>query len=121
MTREKGVTLDAYVDDETVMSINDDRIRVDFVNIGEGCFGDYDPGDHEDENLLRFDVYCRESAGDEWREVDDASYCTTVSADTPREELEEKIRILFREYSSVADHILDGGSVKKLGETLSWI
>lgn len=122
MTKEeKSVCLDAYTDEETVMSINDDRIRVDFVNIGEGYQGNYNPDDPEDRNLLRFDVYCRDSGKDEWREVDDASYCTTIPADTPHEVLESKIRILFAEYRSVTDHILEGGSVKKLGETLSWI
>ena len=117
------------IDSETPMSIEDDVIRVDLVNIGEGLSGDYDPEDPDDINLLRFDVYVKNPDADEdytdgWIEVEDASYCTQLAADLPEEVLEKAIRVIFKAYrdeiSSYEDY-LNGPSVKKLGEELSWI
>lgn len=122
-------TLRTDVDPETIMSIFDDVLRVDFVNIGEGICGDYDPEDPEDINLLRFDVYVFNPDGDEeyltdWVEVEDASYCTQIAADTDASVLSKLIGRLFREYRDAIDSYedyLSGPSVKKLGERLSWI
>ena len=110
-------------DAETLLRIEDDVIRVEFVYIGEGICGDYNPEDPDDVQLLRFDVSIRDNGepDNEWVEVDDASYCTTIKKDTPMDVLKQKIKIIFNEYRNVADHILQGGSVKKLGETLSLI
>ena len=111
------------IDEETLISAENDRIRVDIVNIGEGVCGDYDPENPDDENLLRFDVYCKDpkDPADDWREVSDASYCTNLSADVSEEMLEAAVTTLFNEYDNVADQILSGSSVKRLGEQLSWI
>ena len=106
---------------ETLMAIRDEKLKVEWNNIGEGYNGDYNPLDPEDENLLRFDVYCKRTPDSEWEEVEDASYCTNVPAKTPEDELERLLRILFDRYSDVIDDYLDGTSVKKLGEELSWI
>ena len=111
------------VDGDTLLAAEDDVIRVEFVTLGEGYYGDYNPDNPDDEELIRFDVYAKGLEGfeNEWEMVDDASYCTSIPVDTPIEELEEKIEIIFKEYRNVAEHILQGGSVKKLGEALSWI
>lgn len=117
------------VDSETVLSISDDVIRVDFVNIGEGIRGDYHPEDPEDVNLLRFDVYVKNPDADEeyndgWIEVEDASYCTQIPADTEIDILKSKIKYIFNRYRdeiSSYDNYLYGPSVKKMGEELSWI
>ena len=66
------------------MSLQSSWLRVDWYNAGEGWWGDYNPGNPEDENLLRFDVYVRrgpqrqEDMDDGWQEVEDASYCTRI-------------------------------------------
>ena len=108
-------------DEETILTMLDDEIMVDFRNIGEGYYGDYNPDDPEDKELIRFDVSYRNPDTNEWTEVDDASYCTTLEANSPIEELEGAIRTIFKEYKDVYRHICEGGSVKKLGEELSWI
>lgn len=108
------------VDEETPMSILGPRVRVDWVNLGEGIYGDYNPEDPEDVNLLRFDVYKRRSAKDQWEEVEDASYCTRVEANTPMNVLERKLRIIYDRYADAIESDYDA-SVKKLGEELSWI
>lgn len=110
-------------DDETLISAESECIKVDIVNIGEGINGDYNPDDPEDENLLRFNVYYKDPKDPEmdWTEVDDASYCTQLSADSSEEVLEKAVIAIFSRYNDVADHIISGGSVKKMGEELSWI
>ena len=107
------------VDEETLLVAEDDVIKVEFLNIGEGYNGDYNPQDPDDEPLIRFDVSICEDG--QWREVDDASYCTKLKVSEKLDVLEEKITAVFNRYRDVVDHILAGGSVKKLGEELSWI
>lgn len=106
-----------WPDPETPISIWDDCFRVDWYNCGEGVMGDYNPDDPEDINLLRFDVYYKNLL-EEWEEVEDASYCTGVAADTPIEKLRELLLFIFNRYK---DTNYPNCSVKKLGEELSWL
>jgi hypothetical protein len=80
-------------------------VAVEFVDLGEGYNGDYDPEDPEDTKLLRFDAYIKrtpsttfnEENGLEDNDQDDykggwamrenSSFCTQVPADTPKETL----------------------------------
>ena len=106
----------------TNIAIYNDVLRVEWYNAGEGLCGDFNPEDPEDENLLRFDVYCKYTDSEDWVPVDDASYCTQVSADTSKNRLVELLTIIFNRYEDVIrDYINYGTSVKKLGEELSWI
>lgn len=107
---------------DTILRAEDDAICVEFITLGEGYNGDYDPEDPCDAELIRFDVYANGLYTEgEWDMVDDASYCTSLEVGTPINILEKKIKIVFDEYRNVYDNILNGESVKKLGETLSWI
>ena len=116
-----GVTVYKGLNPDTPVSIRNDKLRVDWTNLGEGVSGDYNPEDPEDINLLRFDIYAKRDNSD-WEEVDDASYCTNVPADTDPDELERLLRVIFDRYNDVIDdYINNGTSVKKLGEELSWI
>lgn len=95
-----------------------DNVKVIWENIGEGINGDYDEDDPEDENLLRFTVYVNDDG--EWIEVDNASYCTRVSADKDNEYLMVLLNLLMHEFYDVLhDNIYH--SVKKLAEAMSWI
>ena len=115
-------------DVECLVSIEDQNhgLRVDWINIGEGICGDFNPEDPEDVNLLRFDVYWAPNKDDnpdepiEWEEVEDASYCTQVPADTPKDELVRLLYIIFKRYAAVIGDY-PYASVKRLGEELSWI
>ena len=108
-------------EEETVMVAYDDCIKVEFVNIGEGYWGDYNPENPDDVNLLRFYVYFKPENEKEWQAVEDASYCTGVAATEKEETIMEKIGKLFKAYRKAYGHICRGGSVKKLGEAMSWI
>ena len=103
---------------EEELELVKDNVKVIWENIGEGHCGDYDETDPEDENLLRFTVYVNEDG--EWKEVDDSSYCTMVTADTGNEKLMELLNILMDEFYNVL-HYDTCCSVKKLGERMSWI
>lgn len=94
------------------MRIKEGSIEVEWVALGEGWDGDYNPDDPEDTELLRFDVY------KDGEMVEDASYCTQVPADTPEPEQRRLLKIIMDEVRSP----LEGdNSIKKLCERLSWI
>jgi len=101
-------------EEETELIIG--KVKVEWVNLGEGLSGDYNPDDPEDENLLRFDVSKLENG--EWVEVPDASYCTLFSANASDENKQEGLRILM---DNIYEEVRAGHSIKKLCERLSWI
>ena len=88
------------------------NVTVELADIGEGLSGDYDPDDKDDIPLLRFTVLKDDEP------VEDASYCTQVPTDiTPNEAAE----ILSAIYLEVAEPVMQGLSIKKMCERLSWI
>jgi len=99
------------------------RIKVELENIGEGRSGDYQPSDPEDVPLMRFSV-CRKVAGNdrflgqEWEQLDDASYCTQIPATSPQVMLHRLAQYLL---DVVYEPANDGHSIKKICERLSWI
>jgi len=99
-----------------VAKLEQGNLRVELEWIGEGIGGDYDPNDPNDTPLLRFSLWERHGAG--WDYVEDTSYCCRVSRDAPMEQIEATLRTLMREFTSAVE---SGGSVKKVGERLSWI
>jgi hypothetical protein len=92
------------------------NVRVDWVNLGEGNDGDYDPTDKYDENLLRFDV--SRFDGKEWVEVPDGSYCTQMPASSPHQVLKVGLKIIM---DTIYDDVSNTGKAKKICESLSWI
>lgn len=56
-----------------------------------------------------------------WKQVEDASCCTSVPYNMPEKELRAKLESLFKEYRELLTEYPPERSVKKLGETLSWI
>lgn len=105
-------------DEETPVSIEGNLIRADWYESGEGLFGDYNPNNPNDKELLRFDIYKKEN--NDWVEVEDASYCTNTPANTNQKILIALLKNIWKEYNNVLASDPDK-SVKKLGETLSWI
>ncbi len=104
-----------FVNDSKLPSIIRGNVRIDWVNIGEGFDGDYDPENPDDVNLLRFDVYRND--GVNWVEVDDGSYCTQVPAKTNHATL-RRILSSFMDY--IHDDITSVGKAKRKCEQLSW-
>lgn len=98
-----------------------DNVKVIWENIGEGHCGDYNEDDPEDENLLRFTVFVKDdNIGEDWIEVDDSSYCTMITADTDDDKLMKLLNVLMDEFYEVLHYDIYG-SVKKIGERMSWI
>lgn len=95
----------------------DGMVMVEWVDLGEGWCGDYNPDDPEDDSLLRFDSYVKDELS-EWEPLDDGSYCTQVPVDTDDATLEQLARIVVEE---LADSYRACGRVKKAGERMSWI
>jgi len=98
------------------IEVKSGSVKVVLEDIGEGYNGDFDEDDPEDAALIRFTVYKKE--GKEWVQVDDASYCTTMTILDDREKLTCIARSILEE---VKDPIESGYSVKKLCERLSWL
>ena len=45
--------------DTTVMALTQDNYRVEWVDLGEGLSGEYDPSNPDDVAMLRFDCLTR--------------------------------------------------------------
>jgi hypothetical protein len=91
------------------------NVRIEWVNLGEGQDGDYDPTDECDKNVLRFDV--SRFDGKNWEAIDDGSYCTQVESNTAHENLiEHLVHFMAEIYDDVSEH----GKAKRVCESLSW-
>lgn len=100
-----------------------DVVRVAWVELGEGWSGDYNPDDPDDEELLRFDVYIKASEASQsenwwWEQIEDASYCTRFPASATPEQRAKGLEIIM---DAVYERAMEGESIKKLCERLSWI
>lgn len=108
------------------------RVKVELDELSEGWYGYFDPDDPEDESLLRFDVSwwlpdtddienldpSNENAFGDWSDPGDASYCTRLPATATPEQRQKALEIIMDE---VYEPLIDGHSIKKLCEGLSWI
>ena len=92
------------------------QVKVELEWIGEGLDGDYNHEDTSDVPLLRFTVY--KKINDQWEAIDDASYCTLLPATITVETATKAAGYIL---SQVEDTVLEGGSIKKICEKLSWI
>lgn len=117
--KQKRVTFSWREHDDVPLRIYDELLSVEWYNAGEGYCGDYNPDDPGDVNLLRFDVCVFN--GEDWEDIDDASYCTLVPANADDNQLASNLYYIFRQYRNVIDRYPVEHSVKKLGESLSWI
>jgi len=88
--------------------------KAEWVDIGEGMDGMYDPENPDDVALLRIDTY--ELVNGEWEMIDDGSYCTAMPVDTPPEILDAGLRVILEELND-----LGGASAKKTMEGMSWM
>ena len=87
-------------------------VTVELDDIGEGLSGDYDPEDKDDISLLRFTVLKDDEP------VDDASYCTQIPTNVT---ITEATKILGAIMNEVAEPLMQGYSIKKMCERISWI
>ena len=114
----------------------DELLKVELVDIGEGLQGDYNENDPKDIPLMRFDVYIRNPEAYEenlksekplddsyvgWEAVEDASYCTNLSAWCPASILGKATEAIFYKYRAEITSYPLYFSVKKLGEWMSHI
>jgi hypothetical protein len=95
-----------------------ENVKIEWVDLGEGWDGDWDPDNPDDEPLLRFDVYRLDEKINDWVEIPDASYCTMFPANSPRRVRKKGLKFLMDE---IFEPCSVGHSVKKLCERLSWI
>jgi gamma-glutamyl:cysteine ligase YbdK (ATP-grasp superfamily) len=91
------------------------NVKIEWVNLGEGLNGDYDPQNPDDRNLLRFDVYRCDDNG--WAAIEDGSYCTMVDANSKYSVLRDHLR---RFMDIIYDDVSNHGKAKRLCESLSW-
>jgi hypothetical protein len=97
-------------------------VRVVWEDIGEGKCEQYNPNDPDDVAYLRFyvDRAVRDEHGDiiDWEDVENGSYCTQVPANTPDPILNKLLKVLMERFY---DDVVEGKSIKKLGQEMSWI
>jgi hypothetical protein len=101
-----------------MFSLTEDDVRVEWEAIGESLYGgEVNPDDPDDVEVLRFYVLKRNEHG-EWEEVADASYCTRVPTTATAAQRKKGLEVLMNRFH---DPVMEGESVKKLGEEMSWI
>lgn len=88
-----------------------DRLAVELAHIGEGWEGEYDPGDPDDEPLLRFSVLGQTLDG-EWISLERTSYCTGLSAHAA---WEVRLAVAAQVFNEVA-HLLSPGPGEDITE-----
>lgn len=92
------------------------QVKVLVEWMGEGWDGDYDGNNPNDVPFLRFSV--SKWHGDFWEAIDDSSYCTLLPATIDGDMAMEAAKQIL---SRVEATVLEGGSIKKICEKLSWI
>lgn len=95
-----------------------DNVKVEWMAIGEGLHGDYDPEDPQDIELLRFSVSVLRDGF--WEEKENASYCTQFPVSASAEEQVAGLQLLLGQFHYVLSPNIDI-SVKKLAEKMSWL
>lgn len=91
------------------------KVQVQWVRLGEGNCGSYNPDDPEDVELLRFDVYFWNDELNRFVQPQDASYCSQVSASVSEDKLIELSK-------HIAVTVQDSpNKYKRLLEQLSWL
>jgi len=69
------------------------KVIVEWVELGEGWSGDYNPEDPEDEELLRFDAYIEDH---EWEDdYPTYSYCTMFPVSATPEQRQKGLEYLM--------------------------
>lgn len=115
---EKQIEKERIAADKAAMELVSGNIKVEWVDLGEGLCGDYDPDDPEDIHLLRFDISILRDG--EWEIKEDGSHCTQFPATATNEEKATGLAILMNRVREVLRDDLDA-PIKKLAEELSWI
>lgn len=95
-----------------------DTVKVCWWYADEGNDGYYDSDDPDDVPLLRFDVATWDEECNIWQCLDDASYCTQMPIDTPKEILMLGLEALMTEFYADA---LEGDVRKRTCERYSWM
>lgn len=80
------------------VSFSHGRYRLEWVDLGEGWNGDYNPDDPNDRPLLRADLY-----GD-GEMLDSGSYCTGIRVGTPNDILQRMSNDLFFDLPDNPEH-----------------
>jgi hypothetical protein len=106
---------------------NDGAVKVEWVDLGEGIFGDYDPSDPKDIPLLRYDAYVNrkhvnpeeyDDNGLMWLDPENSSFCTTIGTDTDKADL---IRLATSMANDLAECVRKGVGWKFTAEMLTYI
>ena len=92
------------------------NLKVEWVELGEGLSGDYNPDDPDDIELLRFYVAVLKDG--DWEDLDDASYCTNMPVSATPEQRRKGLKKIM---DVVYERASSRQSIKKMCERLSWI
>lgn len=92
------------------------NVVIEWVELGEGWCGDYDPNDPDDVEMLRFDAYI---AGHEWEDgYPTYSYCTSFPVSSSPEVREAGLKYLMEH---LYEPMSKGERCRHLAEEMSWI
>ena len=116
------------LEDNIPLSIRDNTLRADWVNIGESLTGgEYKRGTPKYMNALRFDVYKKpewaldlDETNSIWEILEDGSYCTMMPATVSPQILEASLRHIISQYRMAIES--EGEiSIRATAAKLSWL
>jgi len=111
------------------LHLSNGKVTVEFVDLGEGWNGDYNPDDPNDREFLRLDVlissqFAEQINHDEtddprWIYPQDGSICTGVSKDTTVEQAKAHLQTALDEITD----LIDSGhpTIRRVMARLSWL
>lgn len=106
------------IEDFTELELIKDNVKVCWWYADEGNDGYYQADDPDDVPLLRFDIATWDAEENWWVCLEDASYCTLMPIDTPKEIL---MRGLEKLMSVFYEDTLKGHVSKRMCEHYSWM
>jgi hypothetical protein len=105
-----------YIGGITVISKNG-LVKVQWINAFEGPTGFYNPRNTADVNLLRFNIYFKDTVSDAWKDPGNASHLALIPAKTDDFFLLQAAEFIA---SELQDHTSDGRH-PAICERLSWL
>lgn len=112
--RKRGTMKDEYLWDHTELpTVIEGRFMANWVYLGEGWDGEYDPNDPDDMALLRFDTY--EWGDGDWEPIDGGTYCTGMPVGTDRDTLVWVLERIVADLHACLD------SPRRMLEGWSWV
>ena len=99
------------------MLLQNDYVKVEFIRLGEGYNGEFDPSNPEDEELYRLDIFVDKTGKGHFNEASE-SRCTCIAVSSPEKEVIAKLKAV---YDRVQNALAKGENLSDVADELSYM